>query len=292
MRAIFVAVIGLVVAGCVGAPPKKADLSGTAESRFSFALNGQQDEYDIVYKLLPLPADKQAAENACPRQSEPKAALPALLGAIVAAGVDWYFDWRQQELDAWKKAVSASYSKRINTTTRDELLNSQCLIAVRVDSGPTKGPGYKDAEKDLVVVFKIAFGDRFFTLTPVYMRAGRSVAATSVVDGRATIDTSFALSIKGIVGKADEQPELKELGSGTTTIAKVVLGAAGDAKALAADSIPTDMIPTPSPGVSPLSVTLAVSETGHPSDVDRLSAENKALQTALGAVIKAAVPSQ
>jgi hypothetical protein len=295
VRAIFVVVIGIVFVGCVGQPPKKADLSGTADSHVYLALDGGAD-YKTVYDKLPLTDDKKAvADNNClplPKEGEkPRFVAGPPIGALVAAGVDWYFSCEQAEIDAWKKAVSATYSNRIYVT-RDILTNSKCLIAVRVDTDPTKGPAYADNQKDLVAIFAVGSGGNYFILAPIYIRVGRSVAATSVVDGHATVDTSFALSLKGVTGKADEPPAFKDLGSGTTTVAKVELGAAGMQKgALTNNSMSTDMIPLPPASVSPISLTLAVSETGHPSDVDQLSAENKAMQTAVGAVLKAATPS-
>lgn len=295
MRSILVFVIGIVLAGCVGQPPKKADLSGTADSHLYFALDGSAD-YKTLYNKLPLPDDKSAVDTLClplPKV-EPQALIPVapLIGAIVAAGVDWYFSYQQAEIDAWKKAASATYSNRIYVT-RDLLeKGSKCLIVVRVDANPTTGPAYADNQKDLVAIFAIASQRNFFILTPKYVREGRSVAATSFVDSHATVDVSFAFSMKGVTGKADEPPALKDLGSGTTTIAKVELGAkAMQDDALKNNSMSTDMVPLPPGSVSPISLTLAVSETGHPSDVDQLSAENKAMQTAVGAVLKAATPS-
>lgn len=286
MRTILAVVAALILAGCASVPTASKYSGGIKDSHLFLVVDGDASQFADAIDKLSSKEERDVVSNACKGDGVQQQALTVstFVGAMVMAGVDWYFNYRQEKLDAWKKAATATYSKRI-LLTNEQLANSKCLLAIRMDT--LKQAAHGTEVTGLVAVFTIYRNAGWFTITPTYVRAKRSVAATSDKDG--TIDLSFALSVKGIVpGKAGEVAALKELGSGTTTTTKVTLG---DIVADLRYATPTDMIPEPPASISHLSVTVAATETGHPSDVDQLSAENKALQSAAGAVLKAAAPS-
>lgn len=327
MRAILVALTGLGLVACAS-PPKLSDYAGVKNSRLYFAIDQDVDDnkrdvanpdqpgqclknpdgtckteypvknsadYATVVNLVNgdnRTDDSSNLPNCQPHTRVAFAPLGLAVIGLVQAGVDWYFTNRENKLDEWKKAASATYSK-LNRVKAGALMASNCLLVVRVDPIVQKDQSTVVNTVDFVALFKISHGTNYYTLTPIYVRAGRSVAATSEVDGKTTIDTSFAVSTKEVIaGKPGEPGALKDVGSGTATVVSIPLNMNGrnpDDQ----DKTPTDMIPNPpGEGPTPVSLTVAVSETGHPSDVDQLKAETKALQTAVGAAFTAVTSSQ
>ncbi len=293
-------VVAMLISGCNGGAVVR-DLDKTPDSgvkggkTFLVLLNAPPAEVapaDLGANDLKLDDDLDRAAAACVGKARPDIRPMAGLAIPVISAVgklifDLFMDQQIRKLDAEKKAAQATYGDRAITTT-DGLRAAKCLLLVRFIENKAK-----NNERSIVfgAVLRLqARGTTAFTMEPVYARVVKAAAKTKEGDAEnaAHIAVSFGVSVKAIARQRQPQPSLALVGQGGVSIpGKVDIGAKAKPYACDGRCASTDLVAYPLGKADPVSIELAVTETGDLGiDFDRRAAELKAIKEAIGPVLK------
>lgn len=226
-------------------------------------------------------------------------ALVPVIGKLL---YDLSMDYKTNELKKLKKAATYTYSNSLTMKT-DDFSDADCIVLYRYTSDPNafsdKNQCKDDSEKckglGLASVLKINKYETGFTLSPVFVRAHNTAAITKkpVKDENAKINVSYAISLKAIGKDKSGMPELISFGKGVMSVVNVRVGPAVQASCTENDCDSSDLIPYLGRDATPMTVTLAVTETGKLGvDIDEKLAEYATIKEAIGPAIKEALTKE
>jgi hypothetical protein len=237
-------------------------------------------------------------ESECGAQKVIAPAIVALISSVGKLLFDLYVDKQIKATEDLKKAAQRSYSAR-SFTTVDELKKSRCIAILRQSAGDATS---SSPDTGLIAIARLKpMGESStgFVLTPVFVKANSAVAVTArpaANNGQSAaplISLTLAISIKTLgLRQHTGSPQLVSIGEGVVTIPKVEIGIDGEPMTCNKNCPTSDLIPYPADASQPVSITIAVTESGHLGiDLDERAAQIKAIKESLGPAISEGITS-
>lgn len=272
----------------VGCVPQGLQKSTTINKKFAFEIPkvSLKDQNAINQYVNEDPQLNNLLRNECNIRLIPNISsrTKGLSLPLITAGAkiiyDMSMDQKISDMEKLKKASEVSYSAKDfykNNVFRD----GNCAILYRYnENNNTVG---------MLSVLKIKdYGRKAFTFSPIYSKLEDTVALTTKDDPRANI--TFAIAIKAIGKNKDtNMPELTTVGTGSVTVNNIKIGKDQNASCLDGCSS-SDLVVYPPAGAKPISLTFAVTESGHTGiDFDEQISQLKTIKEAMGPAIKEAI---
>ena len=225
--------------------------------------------------------DVSRSDNLDQRGDRTSAFFIPLIATVAKHFVNSQFDKKEKKLEALKKSSTKSYSQTFYTTPND-LKGIDCIAIRRVKESSSVLSPSEDSFLSILKIVRVNGSTNAFYFRPIYLSVKDAVVPT--LKDKKALTASIAVSVKTIGEKDNGVRVVDELGSAVLTVGGLILG--GEAKCTKTNKCASSQMLPFSNGVEPVSVTVAVTETGSLGiDFDKAIAETQALKEAYGTAI-------